>query len=192
MPPTPATYLAGTTEQWAIPGATPAFGQLCHDTTANELRVGDGHRPYPLLPVVLGGDGAPGPPGPNSVTGLTLTTFDDGVLYVKNGKLMTLSLGVGLYISPNGRLNAANQPPVANYSVAPGEGSTTAVFAYTDTSAGGPTSWLWAFGDGATSTLQNPTHQYAANGTYVVSLTATNGAGSDVNNFSSVFVRADV
>jgi len=41
-----------------------------------------------------------------------------------------------------------------------------------------PTSWLWNFGDNTTSTLQNPIHTYAANGTYTVSLTATNAAGS--------------
>lgn len=35
-------------------------------------------------------------------------------------------------------------------------------------------SWLWDFGDGTTSTAQNPTHTYAAVGTYSVSL-AVNG-----------------
>lgn len=35
------------------------------------------------------------------------------------------------------------------------------------------TSYLWTFGDGATSTLQNPTHTYALPGNYVVKLKAT-------------------
>ena len=39
--------------------------------------------------------------------------------------------------------------------------------------------WLWSFGDGNTSTIQNPTHSYAANGTYTVQLIATNTIGSD-------------
>ncbi|MCS6992001.1 MAG: PKD domain-containing protein [Chitinophagales bacterium] len=39
------------------------------------------------------------------------------------------------------------------------------------------TQWQWDFGDGATSTLQNPTHTYASNGTYVVTLVATNICG---------------
>jgi len=49
---------------------------------------------------------------------------------------------------------------------------------FTDGSTG-PTSWFWDFGDGNTSTTQNPMHTYAANGTYVVCLTATNACGSD-------------
>lgn len=40
-------------------------------------------------------------------------------------------------------------------------------------------SWSWNFGDGGTSTLQNPTHAYAANGNYTVTLTATYNGCSD-------------
>jgi len=49
---------------------------------------------------------------------------------------------------------------------------------FTDTSTGNITSRLWAFGDGATSTLQNPTHSYAA-GTFSVSLTVSGPDGMD-------------
>lgn len=41
------------------------------------------------------------------------------------------------------------------------------------------TSWLWSFGDGGTSTQQNPTHTYSVVGKYDVSLTATTEFGSD-------------
>jgi PKD repeat protein len=41
------------------------------------------------------------------------------------------------------------------------------------------TSWYWTFGDGASSTLQNPQHNYAQNGTYTICLIATNVYGSD-------------
>src|SRR5208337_4699096 len=40
-----------------------------------------------------------------------------------------------------------------------------------DTSTTYGTAWLWNFGDGTTSTLQNPKHSYSAYGTYAVSLT---------------------
>jgi hypothetical protein len=38
--------------------------------------------------------------------------------------------------------------------------------------------WLWDFGDGTTSTEENPTHTYAARGDYTVSLTVTNDEGA--------------
>lgn len=42
----------------------------------------------------------------------------------------------------------------------------------------GATSWLWDFGDGNTSTLQNPTHVYMADSLYTVSLTVQVGGCS--------------
>ncbi|MCO6444078.1 MAG: PKD domain-containing protein, partial [Anaerolineae bacterium] len=54
---------------------------------------------------------------------------------------------------------------------------------FTDTSTGeGITTWFWDFGDGATSTDQNPAHAYAVDGTYTVRLTVANAGGS---NFSA-------
>lgn len=56
-----------------------------------------------------------------------------------------------------------------------GIGETTVQF--TDESTGNPQSWLWDFGDGNTSTDQNPSHTYEAvdeRTTYEVTLTVTN------------------
>ena len=54
----------------------------------------------------------------------------------------------------------------------------TAIF--TNTSIGAePLSFLWDFGDTITSTLRNPTHEFAAPGSYLVTLTASNNTGSD-------------
>jgi gliding motility-associated-like protein len=41
----------------------------------------------------------------------------------------------------------------------------------------GSTNWQWSFGDGTGSTLENPSHQYTAPGTYYVSLHLTNQFG---------------
>jgi len=49
--------------------------------------------------------------------------------------------------------------------------------AFTDLSPGNPIAWLWDFGDGSTSTQQNPTHAFTASGTYIISLTITSGHG---------------
>ncbi|MDD3666455.1 MAG: PKD domain-containing protein, partial [Bacteroidales bacterium] len=54
---------------------------------------------------------------------------------------------------------------------------------FTDQSSGGAlpiTSWLWNFGDGTTSVLQNPVHTYAGSGSYIVNLQiATQGGCTD-------------
>ncbi len=47
-----------------------------------------------------------------------------------------------------------------------------------------PTSYLWDFGDGNTSSEANPSHLYTTPGTYVVTLTVENGASSDVITYS--------
>ncbi len=52
---------------------------------------------------------------------------------------------------------------------------------FTDTSTGA-TSWLWDFGDGNTSTAQNPVHTYAGHGTRNVQLTINGGADSDTQS----------
>jgi PKD repeat protein len=40
-------------------------------------------------------------------------------------------------------------------------------------------SWLWQFGDGATSTTRNPVHTYQDEGTYTVTLTVSGANGSN-------------
>ena len=50
---------------------------------------------------------------------------------------------------------------------------------FTDTTTGAPESWFWEFGDGNTSTLQNPEYAYARVGTYDITLTTTNPASND-------------
>ena len=49
---------------------------------------------------------------------------------------------------------------------------------FTDASSGSPASWSWNFGDGATSTLRNPAHVYAIEGTFTVELCVTSARGT--------------
>jgi PKD repeat protein len=49
---------------------------------------------------------------------------------------------------------------------------------FTDTTTGSPTSWQWSFGDGGTSLLQNPSHSFASEGSYTITLLASNSSGS--------------
>ena len=66
--------------------------------------------------------------------------------------------------------------PVASFTSA--QTPATLTMKFTDTSTNTPTSWHWDFGDGHTSSLQNPSHTYAAPGPYAVTLDATNANGT--------------
>jgi parallel beta-helix repeat protein len=84
--------------------------------------------------------------------------------------------------------------PVANFSSNVTSGNAPLNVAFTDKSTGSPTEWNWSYGDGtANSTVKNPTHKYSAAGNYNVSLTVTNGAGSNTvkkSNYIKVTVPA--
>jgi PKD repeat protein len=83
---------------------------------------------------------------------------------VSNGASQFVNVGV------------TGQPPQAAFAFQ--ASGLTVIFA--DHSTGGPTGWLWNFGDNGISTLQNPTHVYQAAGTYSVILTASNTSGSSM------------
>jgi Cysteine protease len=69
--------------------------------------------------------------------------------------------------------------PVANLASNVTSGKVPFTVFFTDKSSGSPTSWNWDFGDGATSTDKNPTHQYLEEGSYTVKLTVTNAVGNN-------------
>jgi len=69
--------------------------------------------------------------------------------------------------------------PVASFVGTPLNGSTPLIVQFSDLSINNPTSWLWNFGNGQTSTVKNPSTTYSTAGNYTVSLTATNSAGSN-------------
>lgn len=60
---------------------------------------------------------------------------------------------------------------------------------FIDSSTGRPTGWNWDFGDGETSSVQNPLHTYLSSGLFSVSLTVENSVGFDttkIENFINV------
>ncbi len=67
------------------------------------------------------------------------------------------------------------QTPVADFDTAL-NGLTVS---FTDLSQNNPDTWLWDFGDGNLSSVQNPFHTYSGNGSYTVTLVVSNSAGSD-------------
>lgn len=61
---------------------------------------------------------------------------------------------------------------------------------FEDNSENIPTSWDWDFGDNTTSTEQNPTHTYADEGMYTVTLTVCNDLGCDTETLTN-FITFD-
>lgn len=66
----------------------------------------------------------------------------------------------------------------ANFTGTPLSGPVNTNVTFTDLSSGTPTNWSWNFGDGTTSTLQNPTHIYQWLGAYAVTLTVSDGVSN--------------
>jgi hypothetical protein len=88
--------------------------------------------------------------------------------------------------------NIQNNPigPVANFSGTPILGTAPLEVSFTDSSTGDVESWAWSFGDGGSSTNQNPTHTYEDPGTYGVILQVTGPGGSDMETKSG-YIRVN-
>ena len=79
--------------------------------------------------------------------------------------------------------------PTADFTFSPADVEIYDEVTFTNASADADT-FSWEFGDGATSTEENPTHTYTAEGTFTVKLTASNIDGSknvtkDITCYSS-------
>jgi PKD repeat protein len=81
-----------------------------------------------------------------------------------------------------------NQAPVASFT----HDCIGLACSFTDTSTDdvGIVTWTWEFGDENGSSQVDPTHTYAADGTYLVTLTVTDGAGLSDSTSRTVTVAA--
>jgi PKD repeat protein len=83
----------------------------------------------------------------------------------------------------------SNTPPIAAFSV-----DTANIcgnpLQFNNLSTGSITNFLWKFGDGNTSTAQNPSHNYANAGTYTVTLIVSGSLGTD--SVSHTLVRNEL
>jgi len=83
------------------------------------------------------------------------------------------------------------EPAVANFYSNVTEGIAPLTVQFTDTSTGDIDTWMWDFGDGITSTEQNPSHQYLTGDTYTVTMTVSGLGGSDMHQ-SDIIVYTQV
>ena len=122
----------------------------------------------------------------NATTYYSNTSFASTLYYRQDGPNVCSSGFVTNIV--NNRPNmvfdwtAAAIPPTSNFT-ASATFTCSGLIGFTDLSANNPTSWYWDFGDGDTSTTQNPTHTYLSNGTFTVMFVACNAYGCDTTTF---------
>jgi len=80
------------------------------------------------------------------------------------------------------------QPPIAAIGTLPGVIEVGDVVALSSLSTNSPDTEVWTFGDGETATGARVTHTWASEGTYLLSLTATNAAGTNTATETVVIV----
>jgi PKD repeat protein len=76
----------------------------------------------------------------------------------------------------------------AVFDYAPGSPRAGDAVSFFDRSSGVPNKWAWSFGDGGTSSSQNPTHAFATAGSYTVTMTATNSGGASSQTSRNVII----
>jgi flagellin-like protein len=122
-------------------------------------------------------------------------TFGDGNTSTVQSPLYTYpnagTYSVGLTVSNGSGTNTltrtnyiavtvpAPAPVTAGFTGTPTSGVRPLAVQFTDSSTGPVTSRSWTFGDGNTSTVQSPLYTYPSAGTYSVSLTVSNGTGTN-------------
>ena len=130
------------------------------------LKIYDGPNTQSNLIGSFDGDNLPNGGTINSTTGyLTLVQTSDGAVN-KAGFIA------------NWHCVMPTTPPVTNFKVLDTL-TCTGIVSFQDISSNGPLSWNWHFGDGDSSSAQNPTHQYMHNGYYNVTLNTANSLGSN-------------
>ena len=147
------------------PGGTTYRGNVFNGTSGTSITGGAADTLNNVENVILSGP----------ATGTWTAAIDPGAGNYSVGQ------GFALVITGNVIEGGGGGPgaPVANFSGSPLSGTAPLAVNFTDLSTGTVDTWAWTFGDGGTSSLENPSHVYASPGTYDVTLTASGPGGSD-------------
>jgi PKD repeat protein len=116
------------------------------------------------------------------------TTSKQSVTSATGLVVLASNLATHRYWHADIELGAATTVPASSFTASPTSGKAPLTVQFTDTSTGAPTTWKWNFGDGTTSTEQNPQHTFATAGQFVVRMTASNtvGTGSEASQTITV------
>jgi PKD repeat protein len=105
--------------------------------------------------------------------GTTPLSFSNAHLDADGGSVILVSAVNGQFTTGSGAV-----PLSADFSANETDGVAPLTVAFSDLSAGSPTSWSWSFGDNTTAEIKYPVHTYANGGVFTVSLTVSNGTAS--------------
>jgi PKD repeat protein len=112
-------------------------------------------------------------------------TYGTGGTYTVTLTLTNSSNGASNSISQQITVEAAAEPPAANFTAGPLDPNAPLTITFSDASTGDYDTWQWDFGDGVGfSNEPNPTYTYGAGGTYSVTLTLTNSSNGASNSFT--------
>jgi PKD repeat protein len=118
-------------------------------------------------------------------TSQTISVFDGGTYYVdvsKDG------------CSASDTINVVSVPVLwSDFTFAKVSGCMPVKYKFTDNSTACEstiTNWFWEFGDGATSTQQNPEHDYTTEAQFNVKLTVTDNNGNSIRRSKRIVVSA--
>lgn len=153
------------------PGETVAFTSSCYDSdgsiTLYSWSFGDGSSSTSVNPTHIY-------TGSGTYT-IILTIQDDDGATTSISKIINVNL-----------------PPTANFTYYPLHPTDLETITFTDSSSdadGEIIAWHWDFGDGNTSDLKHPNHQYDDNGVYIVTLTVTDDDGAKHTKSQKIVVK---
>lgn len=111
----------------------------------------------------------------------TFNNLESFAAFGAYGWFSACNWGTGIPMASNIAQGAFNVigVPSAEFKANTTSGTGNVSVQFTENSTNAPNAWSWDFGDGSTSTEQNPIHTYTKPGKYTVSLTATNAGGNN-------------
>lgn len=131
--------------------------------------------------------------GSNSTDKNTSVTYPRAGTYIVK---LTVTNNQGGYKTSEKEIviDRVNEAPSADFTSSPTVSVIGSPVSFTDTSEddGDIESWFWEFGDGATSSEQNPTHTYSQGGFIKVKLTVTDDRGLTASREKTLLVRTSL